>query len=184
MADPLATVQQFEDRLGRALEPHELGRVRALLRDASARFRAAAAGQIINRSTSTIRVKACGGRVWLPQRPVISVESVTNPDDVELEVIETTAVDVEVGVGCETWLTVAYTHGYAESPDDVVGVVCQIAGRAFGSQMETAGVTSTTLGAFTQQQGGAAAQGAFGMLGDERAIAHGYRTPRRPVSML
>lgn len=75
MADPLATPADIEQRLGRSLSSVDTGRVEALLTDVSAAVRGYTRRQFTS-GTSTVRLRARGGQIRLPQRPVTSVTSV------------------------------------------------------------------------------------------------------------
>jgi hypothetical protein len=123
---------------------------------ASARVRAYT-GQTISLGTSTILAR--GPIVQLPERPVVSIDSVSDvfyPD---------AAVAVESGWTLRAGgilnapyysdnLSITYTHGFAEVPDPVVELVCAIASRlstapsgaAAGVQQETGGSESVTFG--------------------------------------
>lgn len=175
--DPLANEGDFEARLGRDILDLERARVQALLRDASARVRRLS-GQIISRATTTHRFAprqtANGFGIVLSQWPVVSVEA-----DGDFTWYAGTNF-----LATYTALTVTYEHGYELVPDDIVGVVCQIAARAFGTKPDTSGVSSESLGAYSYSVGGAAAAGPFGMLNDERETILAYKLPTQPISML
>jgi hypothetical protein len=72
---PLATAADIEARLGRSLSADETGRVEALLVDASAAVRGYTRRGFTS-GTSTVRLRARGGQLRLPQRPVSSITSV------------------------------------------------------------------------------------------------------------
>lgn len=72
---------------------------------------------------------------------------------------------------------VTYTHGYTEMPDEIVGVVCQIVGRALGTTPDESATQQETIGSYSYRVGTAAASGAFGMLPAETKILDGYRRP-------
>jgi hypothetical protein len=50
-------------------------------------------------------------------------------------------------------------HGYETLPDDLVGFVCQVAGRAYATPATDGGVSQETLGAYSYTIGSAAAAG-------------------------
>lgn len=176
--EPLANEGDFEARLGRDLQDLERARALALLTDASAKVRRVS-GQTISRATTTVRYTprhtANGPGIVLTQWPVISIDSVDG---------DYTWFAGTNFLGTYTPLTVTYTHGYDPVPDDIIGVVCQIALRAFGTTPDTSGVTSETLGAYSYSLGVAAAAGPFGMLNDEREIILAYKLPTQPISMV
>lgn len=180
---PLANEGDFEARLGRDLQDLERPRALALLTDASARVRRVS-GQTISLATTTARftpvwhVRKFG--ILLPQWPIVTVDTVIGDDLADVDVTWVSGTNF-----IETWVpvTVTYTHGYDPVPDDIVAVVCQVAGRAFGMKPEAAGITSESLGAYSYSTGGAAAAGPLGMLKDERETVLAYRRPSTPISM-
>jgi hypothetical protein len=180
--DPLATVLDLELRVGRELDDDERARAEVLLDDASAAVRGYT-GQQFTRSDSLVRLTPKDGRVRLSQRPVVVVASV---NDVDGNALPFTLVGDRVTLSSTitSWerngvyvgpVDVTYTHGYEEIPGDVVAVVCQIAGRAFGTKSEDAGFTGETVQGYSYTVGGAAAAGPLGMLEDEKRVLDRYR---------
>lgn len=103
------------------------------------------------RATTTLTRRPREGRVVLPLRPVVSVESVTRDGqsvewDWDAET-ETLAVS-----GCAP-VSVTFTHGYGEVPDDVLAVVLTAAQRVLTNpqdlRQETVGAVSVTYAAET-----------------------------------
>lgn len=199
----LATQDDVEAILGRALTTDESNRIDALLDAASARFRAAAGGRQFTPATSTLTARVIDGRVSLPQRPVVSVDSVTTvaPDGTAGVAIGTWLFDGISTVHLGAWRTlqinlpelddsddtvvVTYTHGDATVPDDVRWAVTSMVTRTLTQQSAAAGVVSETIGGYSYRVGDAAAAGALGMNADEQAIAARYRRPGlRSVSVL
>lgn len=199
MTEPLVDVDDVLQRLALDLTGAPLLRLIALIQDASVAVRSEAGGQRISRATSTIRTTACG-RFALPQYPVVSITSVTqfDPDAVdgvgdavayEWDGLNTiTFSGWPDGFELNGWVrsvaNMTYVHGYDPVPDDIVAVVSQMAGRAYGLPASDSGVTQESLGAYSVSYGIAAASGGVGMLPDERAIVQRYRRPRAPISML
>lgn len=184
MAAALATFDDVAERLGRDFTDSELIRIPALLRDASAAFRRAAGGQIISADTTTVRLRRGGPTVRLAQWPVNTVTAVVGLDAVAIGFDWYGGSTFELGAYLSTAFDVTYTHGYTPVPDEAIGVVCQMVGRALGTMPDSAGVTQETLGAYSASYGTAAASGAFGMLEAERVIARSFRRPQAPISML
>lgn len=188
MATPLATVGDLEGRLGRTFDVAETARATLLLQDASAAVRGYT-GQQFTEATTTVRVKPRKGLVRLPQRPVTAVTAVEDTNG--NAVLHTWRGDDTVSVSGntpDTWawepwrngltsVDVTYTHGYDEVPDDIIAVVCQIAGRAMGHAADTTGMQSETIGEYSYSVGAAAAAGGLGLLNDERAVLDRYRRP-------
>jgi hypothetical protein len=125
---------------------------------ASARVRGYVRQQI-TAGTSTITVR--GPIVLLPERPVTAITSVT--DEVSEPDLPYTLLadewELRVGGVLQTPkfggnLQVSYTHGFANLPDELIELVCQLATRltnvnqaaASGVQQETGGSESVTLG--------------------------------------
>ena len=110
------------------------------LRRASARIRGHL-GQQISPGTSTIVGR--GPVFRLPQRPVVAVSSVVDsagaPVEYELAGSMLTVDSLDL-------VTVAYSHGYSELPDELVELVCQVATRLAASP-------DTALAAGVQTQG-------------------------------
>ena len=130
--------------------------------------------QQIERMTETITLDCEGGyRIFLPEIPVVSVASVVEDG-------ETLVVDDDYKLGQygilrrvgDDWaigtqiIEIAYTHGYATIPDDVVGVCTRAAARAYQAGLAAAavgavaGVASMTLGDYSFSLGTGAGGGA------------------------
>jgi hypothetical protein len=172
--DLLASVDDLSGRLGRALTAAESDRAELLLADASAAVRSYT-GQHISQSETTSRLRLRGGTVRLPQRPVIDVASVADTDGVDLDVTWVAGDRLVVTNAYLTgWVDVTYTHGYEEIPSEIIAVVCQIAGRAFGRPADESGMQSETIGQYSYTVGVAAAAGGLGLLNDERAVLDRY----------
>jgi hypothetical protein len=189
MPDALATTDDLAVRLGRTYTGTEEDKAEALLRDASAAVRSYT-GQTFSLVTDdTVRLRPRNGTLRLPQRPVVAVSAVANVDG---DTVSFTwdngqtvylagygyglnAFEVEPFRSRLPWLDVTYTHGYETIPDDIVAVVANIAGRAFGRQLEDAGLQSETIAGYSYSLGAAGAAGGVGMLNDERAVLDRYR---------
>lgn len=195
MTEPLVDVDDVLQRLALDLTGAQLLRLIALIQDASAAVRSEAGGQRISRATSTIRATVMCGRLALPQYPVVSITSATqyvggDPisyvwDGLNTLVLYGGSIDrFDLDGGYSTVADVTYVHGYDPVPDDIIAVVSQMAGRAYGLPANDSGVTQESLGAYSVSYGVAAASGGVGMLPDERAIVQRYRRPRAPISML
>jgi hypothetical protein len=193
---PLAQVSDVEARLNRELSDAELVRIASLLADASAAVRARAGQVFTVVEDDEVTLTRTGGRLILPQRPVTEVASVEDPSGNTVLHNWTTGddwVDVAANVPDSfAWVpwrggiqryTVTYTHGYVEIPDDIVGVVCQIAARALGRPADQAGITQENIDGYGYSIGSAAASGGFGMLDAEREVCDRYRRARPSISM-
>lgn len=187
--DPLATVDDLQSRLvGTVDDPV---RVEALLRDASAAVRAYT-GQQISAGESTARLQMRSGRARLPQQPVAAVTAVAdvNGNGIVFQWVAGQFIDVRnipVANASDGWwrrvshVDVTYEHGYEEVPDDIIAVVCQMAGRALGTSADQSGVQQERIVSYSYTVGAAAANGAVGMLAGERAVLDRYRLPASPA---
>lgn len=194
----LASVADLEARLGRDLTAGpQLARATALLDDASAAVRSYTAQQF-TRSTTTERVTPpVRGPVVLPQQPVNDVTAVASAlgvaqmylwdglnlyvgDYLSGVVINLAAAYYDGGRYYDGFtrrqpIDVTYDHGFTAIPDEIVAVVCQIAGRAMGRPLEDSGVQQESIGGYAYTTGVAAAAGGLGMLNDERAVLDRFK---------
>lgn len=182
MTQLLATTDQLEDRMGVSIDQT---RALAVLADASAAV-VAYSGQTFHRATTTVTVRVPPSRVVrLGQRPVHSVDTVTDLNDnpllFEFDGVDRVTVARNLDTfACEPWPTavravkVTYDHGYDTIPGDVVAVVCQVAGRAYGVTPQDSGFADERLGDYSSGVRAAAASGALGLLLPERAVLDRY----------
>jgi hypothetical protein len=174
----LATIPDLQARAGRDLTDDEAARADTLLADVSAAVQIRT-GQKFLRAEYTIRTRLKRGYVTLPQRPVHTVDSVTDRFDNELahtfDGIDRVYV-THRPVGCPPIqvVDIVYDAGPDTVPDAIVGVVCSIALRSIGIDPLDTGMTSETIDGYTYMIGGAAASGPFGVLPDEAAILDAY----------
>lgn len=149
----------------------------SLLR-ASARIRGHVRQQITYGASTTILP-------WsnrrLPERPVVSVESVTDEDGVTLtEGTDWKLVGDRIDTSSTGRLTVAYTHGFTALPDELVELVCTVAARMGGMPAELqAGVQSQGAGPFQQTYGWDSYKAASGLTEGEKQVLARY-WPRLP----
>ena len=113
--DPLATADDLAGRLGRALTDAEIDQVELLLGDASASVRAYT-GQEFTLGESTVRLRARGGVLRLPQRPVVAVTAVANTDEADVDFTWYADDRAILSSPWASWVDVTYTHGYEEIP--------------------------------------------------------------------
>ena len=139
--------------------------------------------QRITYGTSTVTLPASDRR--LPERPVVSVESVVGEDGTAL----VAGTDYElVGDRIDTArtdrLTVTYTHGLGTLPDDLVELVCSVAARieatsgAAGAAV-AAGVTQDSAGPFQRSYGFDSYKAQSGLTAGEKEVLDRY-WPRLP----
>ena len=141
---------------------------------ASARIRGYLSQQV---TTGTSTITARGPVFRLPQRPVVAVASVTDPDgkpvDFELSgsVVTTGSLDL---------LTVSYSHGMAALPDELVELVCQVASRLdTPTPALAAGVQSEGVGPFSVGYGWDSYKAQAGLTQGEKDTLDRY-WPRLP----
>ena len=146
----------------------------SLLR-ASARIRGHVGQQI---TYGTSRVVLPESSRQLPQRPVVSVESVTDEDGTALADWE--LVGDRIDISATGRLTVSYTHGLDTLPDELIELVCTMAARLGGMPAELqAGVQSQGAGPFQQTYGWDSYKAASGLTEGEKQVLARY-WPRLP----
>jgi hypothetical protein len=166
----LATVADLGVRLGLNLTGDD--RAAALLDDVSANV-VRYTGRDFTQHTSTVAVQVCCGKATLPHGPVISIASVTQ-DGSSIDYSWTSGRTITGLYG--SLVIVTFAWGYAEVPADIIGLVCQVAGRAYGALPQDSSAPSESLGGWsTGAVPGAAAAGPFGLLAGERATLDSYR---------
>lgn len=129
---PLATVGDLEAR-GLAIDPSEADVVGVYLGVASAAVREAA-GSVISRTTSTISLEGERGQwLTLPGLPVVSVVQVA----IDGRTVTDWRLRSERLWRAAGWsgyepseVTVTYTHGLADVPEDIVDLVCRMTAAA------------------------------------------------------
>lgn len=173
----LATVSDLGVRLGLDLTGND--RAAAILDDVSASVRGYT-GRTFASTSGTVTVDVCCGKATLPDGPVTAVSDVeVDGDAVDFTWTSGRTVTVDTGL---TSVDITYTYGWAAVPEDIVAVVCQIAGRAYGANAQNASNTSESLGDWSIGMGAAGAAGPLGMLNDERAVLDRYRAkPAAPI---
>lgn len=177
----LATSTDIETRLGRDLTPDEEAQIDGLLTDVSSAIRLYC-GQSFERGTYTTRARVKRGMVCLSQRPVVSVESVTDRfgndvaytwdglDRVHINTIRYGCAPIQV-------VDVEYVAGPEVVPEAIVGVACSVAMRSLGiNPMETA-VTQESIDGYSYTIGSSGGARAFGILPNEAKVLDVFRRP-------
>lgn len=194
--DPLASPLDVQERLGRDFTAEESLRVEALIRDASSKVRQVSSQFFTLETTTVTLALSPNGEVRLGQRPVVDVVSVEDKDGNTLtyrQVNDRLIVnplplniwELHWPVGhCVTGVTVEYEHG-GTVPDDIIAVVCNMVGRALGSDLSASGVFQTSIDGYSESTsvtlGTHLAQGSISMLASEREICEAYRFPSVPI---
>lgn len=200
----LATDADLEARIGRPLTAAESARSAALLADASALIRRYAGQQFDAVAADEIVLRPVGSYLRLPQRPVTDVTSVVAvgyapvPDLTlpagswawdGIDTIELSPLDGDVWLslpaswadgyaGPDTY-RVAYDHGDADVPADVVAVCCRMVLAVLLAPTMAEGLGRETIGQYSYgYQQGMAAPGATVRLTevDRRDLAAYRRT--------
>lgn len=201
---PLATQGDVEALLGRSLAPQEQARIDALLSKVSAMVRNRS-GQKFSLLQSTTRLRAIDGKLKLVQKPVVSVDQleVVNWDgsltSYSPGVWWFDGIDTIAGVTLESnvivnspaiWadrvmpaaFQVTYTHGEAEIPEDINGIVCSAVLRALGASSPS-GTVSETVGQYSYRLDPTAVGGFIGLLDDEIKILRRYKRAARTLAL-
>lgn len=187
----LAEVFDLESLLGCTVDPE---RAQKLLDDATSTV-VAYTGQQFVRATTEVTVRVPRSR-WLRlgQLPVHSVDAV---EDLNGNVLtfEFDGIDrVRIPRNLDSFeyvpwtspirtVKVTYDHGFDVIPPEIVAVVCQVAGRAYGVRADDTGINQETLGAYNYSTGAAASSGALGLLLPERAVLDRYRHGVRTIGV-
>lgn len=168
----LASAEELEARLGRDLTAAESARAEALLDDASAMVRGYTRQTFDLVEDDVMVLRAQGGEIRLPQRPVTSVTAVVAVGgndllpDVPITDWVWDGLDLlRVGGGAcvinlpEVWWAdedgypgtyrVTYSHGYETVPADVVRIVCGMVLRTLTAPTMAGGVTSESVGPYS-----------------------------------
>lgn len=144
------------------------------LRRASARIRGHL-HQDITAGTSTI--KARGPVFRLPQRPVVEVAAVVDGSG---SPVGHTLTGSLLEVDTLAVVTVTYSHGYTDLPDELVELVCQVASRLGQTNPElAAGVQQQTAQGFSVGYGWDAWKAQAGLTSGEKETLSRY-WPRLP----
>lgn len=206
--EPLASLTDLSDRLGRPLTSVEETRGQALLADASAKVRSYTKQTFTRTDNEIVVVRAQQGEIRLPQRPVIDVTAVVaigagGAPDLPVVGWQWDGLDiVRTAVGSpvinlpELWYEddveaypgtyrVTYSHGAAQVPDDIVGIVARMALRTLTAPTVAGGVTGETIGPYSYRTDGSGIGTAVVMTEeDRRELADaGYR-PKAGMSMV
>jgi hypothetical protein len=168
---PLASVDDVASRLGRDVTEQEAIRLSPLLADASAQVRRYCRRDFLMHTAETQILYGHDSEIWLPGRPVVSVQSVvldgggTFLPDIPVpwftfDGVQTIRLSPGAGIINlpEAWADsdsypgtykVTYTWGDAEVPDDVVMVAANAALSVLTAPTAAAGVVSESIGPYS-----------------------------------
>ena len=151
MVDAFATYQNLETRLNRVFTEAERPWITALLEDASTYLRDDVLGlQVFPQSTSTVEFWPDGGRVDIPNPPLISIGSVTRAAVAVAYVrryntiwvpIEYADVAASLGGRVEAPVTVTFTYGFATAPESLKRWACVLVSQALLPLEQNLGLT-------------------------------------------
>lgn len=193
----LATRPDVAARLGRDFTSDESARVDALLADSSALVRSYTGRDFTTVAEQTVTLRAQGGMIRLPQRPVTAVESVkaigiNGTPDIPLVDWWWDGLDtIRLGQGNyvinlpEAWrddedgypgtFSVTYSHGDTEAPGDVVAVVCGMVLRTLTAPTAVGGVVSESVGPYSYRLESAGVGTSVSMSEADRTVLDRYR---------
>lgn len=176
----LASLSDLGVRLGLDLTGNT--RAQALLDDASATVRDFCGQPFAVSANVTYTAVPCRGVITVPYGPVTAVASVKTAAGVTVTHTWASGRSITVDDTCAP-LTATYSWGSATVPATVKAVVCQIAGRAYGTNAAEGGTTSETIGQHSITTGVIAAAGPVGLMPDEEARLEPYRIGSGPRSI-
>ena len=180
---PLADVDDVRNAIGRDLTSDEEGRCATILAKASELFRLRARQQFTP-GRSDVRLRVNGGVVYLPERPVTTVHSVTD-DDGQPVTYKIRKSTMTVAPRCPDFVIVDYSHGSSEVPELVLRTIAEIAVKVLNvDPRAAAGVTQHAKGALDYTESETYATWAVGgqtmLAPDDDRIALSFRPSRRP----
>jgi hypothetical protein len=201
----LAALSDVEDRLGRDLNPGEINRAKAALNDVSAMVRSYTRRTFTYEQT-TQRLRPVGGKVVLPQRPVVSVDTVSVLGDLGQRI---TLPAFTWDGGNEIWIysdsgqiinlseslydlflyrtplvEVTYTHGYTTNPDDIIAIVAGKAATIIALPSSGSGVMSSeSAEGYSYQIAAFARNGPLALTDADRAVLNTYRRSGTSIEM-
>lgn len=139
--DAFATADDLAARLNRVFTEDEEEWVTTLLEDASTYLRSVMGYDYYPQTTSTIEAYPSGGRVDLPQIPVVSVDSVERDG----EDVDYTYRPYYITVDCDDAVDVTFTWGYTEAPPELVRLSCVLVSNALVTLENGIGLTAGGL---------------------------------------
>ncbi|MDH4158660.1 MAG: hypothetical protein OEV62_00200 [Actinomycetota bacterium] len=172
----IATYADVENALGRTLTVAEQTRVTALLDQASSAVRQVT-GRPFGMWTGTIRRSVRDGRVWLAMRDISAVSAVKTITGTDLDgtwdgmhlVMLSQPLAFDQDGSAVDVVDITLTRSGDSAPSWVVGMVAQMAARAFGQPADRSGIQQETIAGYSYSMGSAAAQGAGGLMAAEEA---------------
>src|SRR5215831_16639746 len=202
----LATQADIEARLGRTLNPTEAARVNALLADASAIIRRYCREDFLWHANDTIVTTSDGGVInmgmWKPITAITSVTALSGfPSVPDLPVTWYVFDDIaEINIPApqyagiinlpEVWyeetfwwgnsFKIAGSHGYQQTPDDVMSVLCPAIVSELSTPTQSATRMSESIGAYSYSMRRTSGAGLSAALTDAgmKTVLSDYRQTR------
>jgi hypothetical protein len=144
--DAFATYQDLELRLNRTFAEAEQAWITSLLEDASTYLRDDVLGlQVYPQATSTFTAWPEGGRVDLPQAPVISVGDVVQDGETLVANEGYRRRDNTLYFHSDEPVTVTFTYGYATPPESLKRWTCVLVSQALLTLEQGLGLTAGGL---------------------------------------
>lgn len=185
---PLVTVAQLEARLG---HPVDEARASALIDDASAVVRNYTRQMISYLQDDRVTLRYSRGRVTLPERPAFQPTKVERADGSgvippvswwwsglnEVEFYNSTLIaNGPYYRHAMRSVTVTYSHGYDDTPADIVAVICQMVGRVIDGAVSSPGLRSEAIDDYKADLGGGLSSGTIALVPEEMRVLDRYRT--------
>ncbi|MDR7189777.1 hypothetical protein J2Y46_002603 [Microbacterium sp. BE35] len=124
--EAFATVAELETRLGRTFEVDQQEQIQVLLEDASTYLRHVIGQVVYPRVQSTFVGYPVDGRLDLPQWPIVSVDEVTRDG----AGVEHRYRPGYITVVCDEPVTVKFTWGFLDPPEELVRYTCVLVSQA------------------------------------------------------
>jgi len=140
--DAFATYEDLALRIKRVFTVEEQAWITVLLQDASTYLREDVIGfQVFPQATSTFTTWPDGGRIDLPQHPVVSVDAVTRSG----VAIDFEQRDASLYVDGEAETSVTFTYGFALPPEGLKRWTCVLVSQALAPIELELGLTAGGL---------------------------------------
>ena len=139
--DAFSTPARLGVLLNRTFTPDEGAWIEALLEDASAYLRGVIGQNVYPVTTSTYTDWPTSGRLDLPQFPVVSIGSVKRND----VIIPHTYRPGYILVDCDEAVSVTYTWGYADAPEELARLANVLVSQALITVENGVGLTAGGL---------------------------------------
>lgn len=146
MVDAFATADDLAARLNREFTTEEETWITTLLEDASTYLRDDVLGmQVYPASTSTYAAYPDGGRIDLPQSPVISIGTITQEGVALVEDEDWYRRDNTIYVLKDIPTTVTFTYGYSTAPESLKRWTCVLVSQVLLPLEQNLGLTAGGL---------------------------------------